>query len=265
MRLSGLAVLGWVAVILCTSSCELSELSDPIVVSDVEDEFKIIPWERLSPEGRTFEFRLETLAVQDCKSASISHQLNINGNQISLSIREIDAPKDCDPGTDPALGVANAGELSPRFYELTIDLKNTVFNEGQLSVFGDRYVIDMESTEGFEIANRELRRVPEQTIWGYVTYPKNEDQGLAEDLLSDIDSISQTRDFTSGHYGYFRINDNSTNKVTIAGHPNTLNLKQFIYQYEENLDDLATLVEGYRNQYGEQLDIRLYTWTGEEL
>lgn len=252
-------------LMLCISSCELSELSDPIIVSDVEDEFEIIPWEKLSPEGRTFEFRMQTLATQDCKNATIRHQLNVNGNQISLSIREIDAPKDCDPGVQPALAVANAGALSPRFYEVSIDLKNTVFNEGQLSVFGNRYVIDMETTEGFEIAHRELRRVPEQSIWGYINYGESENKELAEKLIEDIAGISQVRDFASGYYGYFRISSKPDNAITVTGHPNTSNLKQFIYQYEGKLEELEELTTTYRDRYGDRLNIQLFTWTGEKL
>lgn len=257
----------WSCLLLCLflgSSCELAKLGDPIVASDVEDEFLISPWEKLTPNGRSFEFHIQTLAEESCRNAYIENNFSVSGNQLEVSIDGIVAPQDCDPGQAPAFAAANAGNLPPRFYELTVDLKNTVVNEGQLTVSGDAYRIEMKSTAGFKLSHSELRRVPEQTIWGYITYQDLEDEAITDDFMDGLSSLAYTQTYQKGYYGYFQITGDD-GKITVTDHPQTPRIKQFIFQLEDDRQAVEELVSTFRDQYKDNVGIRLFTWTGEEI
>lgn len=246
-------------------SCELAKLSDPVVVSDVENEFNLNPWEKLSPEGRSFQLQLSTRKNQVCQNAVIDFELSRSGNRLSLSLREIQAPEDCTPGDDPATALADAGSLPAGFYELSVDLENTVFNKGQLTITANRYLLNMESSDGFTLLHRELLRVPRESIWGYITYEENDDEPLAEAFVTELSLLSTGLTFDKGYYGHFQVGDK--NLVAITGRPSTTRIRQFAVQLlPGKLEEVERLAERYRTEYGDgAVELHLKTWQGTEI
>lgn len=252
------------AISLLCGSCELAELGEPILVSNIEKEFTIDLWEKLGPQQRTLQLRVNTIREESCQNARIDYLLSQVNNTIQVSLRKILTPADCISGQAPARAVIDMGAMPAGLYELNIDLKSEVFNNGQLSVLGDRYVINMRSRNGFTLANTELRRVPDQTIWGYVAYSSLDDEETAKKFVLELESISQARAFAPGNYGYFQVQEDGS-RVVVTDHPQTARIGQFLYGYEGGKQALQTLVDTYRSRYKDKLNIRLYTSLGDDI
>ncbi|NUN99701.1 MAG: hypothetical protein HUU01_03690, partial [Saprospiraceae bacterium] len=212
-------------------ACKLDSLGDPIIVPDVDREFYIDLWENLYPESRELVFQMETIQAQDCENATISYNLNRTGNTVKLSLNAISTPQDCQPGPAQIFASAPAGRLNGGLYTMKLDLKNTVFNEGQLTVTGDAYHLDMNTEHGFTIRHKSLFRIPEQTYWGYVVYETPEQETAVTDFIQDLQDISIQHDFLAGYYGHFTVE--SDKRVSI----HTENLdgvdhQSFLFKYD---------------------------------
>lgn len=241
-------------------SCELANIGDPIIVSDVEEEFHIAALEKLSPGERSLQFEIETIQDEPCANAVIEARLTKVSYQVRISLQDILAPTDCIPGTAPAFTNLDAGRLPAGYYQLTIDLKSEVVNEGQIVVRGDRYLIDMETTNGFTLPEKELLRIPENTIWGYVTYEAMNDEALAAEFQKAIAALSDNAAFSRGYYGHFRV---AGANVVVRNAPQEEQIKQFAYGYSGETETLQQLIDQYRAAYGERLQIRLFNDDGE--
>lgn len=241
-------------------SCELANIGDPIIVSDIEEEFRIAVLEKLSPGERSLQFEIETIEDEPCANAVIEARLTKVSYQVRVSLQDILAPADCIPGTAPAFTSLDAGLLPAGYYRLTIDLKSEVVNEGQIIVRGDRYLIDMETTNGFTLPEKELLRIPENTIWGYVTYESTSDEALATDFQESIAALADNGAFARGYYGHFQV---TGNHVVVRNAPRENRIKQFAYGYSGEVETLQQLIDQYRAAYGERLQIYLINDDGD--
>lgn len=259
-HLTPISILAGLVLLLSLSACELANIGDPIVVADVEDEFYIMPLEQLTPGERPLQFDIETISDEPCANAVIDARLTKVSYQLRLSLKDIIAPSDCIPGAAPARTRLGAGALPSGYYRLTIDLKGEVVNEGQITVRGDRYLIEMESTNGFTLPYKELLRIPENTVWGYVVYDTEADAPLASEFQESLAAISEEGDFTQGQYGHFQV---AGEQVAVREAPKTLRIRQFAYEYAGADDVLTQLVEQYREAHSAQLEIHLFNDDGK--
>lgn len=258
MRIGALMVL---ATLL--GGCKLDSLGDPIVVPDVEREFYIDLWENLYPESRELVFKIETVQAQDCENATISYNLNRTGNTVKLSLNAISTPADCQQGPAQIFASAPAGRLNGGLYTTKIDLKNTVFNEGQLTVTGDAYHLDMNTDYGFIFRHKSLLRVPEQTYWGYLPYETPDQEALANAFINELQGSSIQHDFLAGYYGYFSVEPND--RVSI--HEKSLEgvaYKSFLFKYEGSGANLRQQINAFRLLHGAEalyvLNAKGETW-----
>ncbi len=249
------------------ASCDFSSLKDPVVITEVEDEFYVDMWETLAPtlEERNLIVKIESIKTEKCLNYRIDYQLHKDGNRLKIALNNIIKPLDCVPGETTVKDDINMDYLPSSFYNFNIDLKNTVFNDGQLIVRSDSYTLDMYSKNGFSLKRTELLRVPEGAIWGYVTFQQAADEALANQWLDDLNKIGQNPvSYRSGYYGYFTIN-NLDRKISVLEQPTSNNLKTFLYQYADDPAKLKDLVNRYRQNYGNRLIIKLYNSKGESL
>ena len=171
-------------------------------------------------------------------------------------------PDDCNDGEAPASSVVDLGRLAPDFYELNIDLKNTVFSNGQLSIYNDRYKVNMDTEEGIIFLRRELLRVPPQTIWGYIGFQDSADQMIANDFIDDVAALGNKQTYNSGYYGYFNIT--SEGKVNMDHAFTSENAKTFLLEYTGEDSELQNLANTYRSTYGDAIELKIFTHRGKE-
>lgn len=249
------------------TGCDFSSLDDPIVITEVDDEFTVDIWETLAPtkEGRNLLVKIESIKTENCLNYRIDYQFNQDGNRLKVALNNIVKPLDCVTGEATVKADINTGYLLNGIYSFNIDLKNTILNNGQLTILGDSYTLDMYSENGFSLKRKELLRVPTSAIWGYVTFQKASDEALANQFIEALQSKSHNpSSYRPGYYGYFDIAA-IDRKVTVHEQPATANMKTFLYDYTDDAGKLKELVNRYRQDYGNQLTIKLYNAQGETI
>lgn len=266
-RYSTLKYLVYSWCMLFVMGCDFSSLNDPIIISEVDDEFYVAMWETLGTtnEERNLIIKIESIKPEKCLNYRIDYQFSKDGNRLKVALNNIIKPLDCVPGEAIVKADVSAGYLLNGIYSFNIDLKNTLFNDGQLTIRSDSYALDMQSEDGFSMKQKELLRVPDGAIWGYVTYQQAVDEAIANKFVEDLKNISQTPlNYRSGYYGHFNIAP-IDRKISINEQPVTSNIKPFLYHYLDETNKLKNLLETYRLQYGNRLTIQFYNSKGEVL
>lgn len=262
MRKSTLIYCAVAFLLISFFGCKVEELEDVVVVADVENEFFLDFWEDLSLDGRSLEFRIQTIREENCRNTLIDYRLHKSNSNIAISLRDIRQPATCDPGPAPAKIGIDVGSLKAGFYTFSIDLKNTVFNEGQLTTLNDRYLIRLETENGVQLVRKELFRVPDETIWGYVHYQSPDDEYGALQFINQVRELGSSIPFKQGYYGHFTVG-NSGLIDTVHGQPEEGQVKPFLLSYRGGKQQLQNLIDQFRADYGAEITFRLYNSLGE--
>ncbi len=249
------AMLGLVA-------CSADEPDDPIIVPEVEKEFVVEMRERPGPTPRNLQLHLRTVKNQDCEDLGIQYEWSVALASLRLDILGIRRPANCTPGQAPAQETVTAGALPEGLYDINIKLRNAIANTGTLQLTEEVYYLNMRAEEGLIIPIKQLRRIPEHIIWGYVGFSAPSMATTATGFINELAAISTAHGLNAGHYGHFQISSGSGSPV-ITGAPIDLNLRTFVYRFTGNTDDLRNLVQAYRNTYGNLLPIRLQSINGQ--
>jgi len=238
------------------SSCELAKVGDPIVVPDVEDEFYIDWRENLTENQRSLNLTIRTIKEEQCPDASIAYDLIRFNLGYRISLNEITANNNCDNKDKPALVEIPLGRVSQGVYQLHIDLKNSVNNEGSLQANEDFYALNMRSEDGIKVLDDVLYKIPQNTVWGYINYKEAGNEASAKELLDELEAMSQENSFSPGYYGHFRIG--STGQVAMPGQPISSRLKTFVFVIPDKREEIIQLADRYRDQFGETIQLNLY-------
>ena len=247
-------------VVFVLVGCKLESLQDPIIVTNVEKEFYINLWEELYPNTRNLRIDLQSIKNQDCLNYTIDYKWEAAANQFDLSINDITPPADCLPGIGPAAAKIGVGDLENQFFKMKIGLGETVVNEGQLLVNGESYTLQMDTEEGIIIPEKVLRRVPNNSVWGFVAYQNSADQSTASALLGELRTFGNPISLTEGKYGYFSFLDN---KLLVSGAPETGQVSSFIIEYEGDQKAIKEVVDNFRANHAGSVSISVLTSTGE--
>ncbi|MEM1320397.1 MAG: hypothetical protein AAGG75_09075 [Bacteroidota bacterium] len=258
-----LVTLLGIALVLTNVGCNKSADSDPNINLLIDDEFNVSLWEDLNLDGRDLRFRLSTINDQDCLNSNIDYSLRIQGEDIILSINDLMDPPDCISGMAPANASVLIGQLENGSYPLQINLKNEIVNEGALKVTHTQYSIELNSDHGIVLDEERLLRIPDQTIWGFVGY-KNAALSTVNEFTEAAAAVTAPKLLTIGNYGYFTIADG--NEIVLNEQSEFSNTQTLILHLDEsNAAAFTELVDTYRSNYGEELEIKIYTDKGEEL
>jgi hypothetical protein len=250
-RFSPLAVL----IILLLGSCQLEKLQDPIVITTIENEFYIDIQEYLHPTNRQLRFNIRTIKDQECLNSSIETDYVSAGRQVSLSINSIVPPADCKEGMAPATNETWAGQLSPGIYNFEVALRNTVVNKGKLVVEAERYIINMETQEGIIFLHNNLQKIPSDAFWGYVICKENECADLQQALTEKLNGLAAPANtiYRPGYYGYFEINNNTSNgrNLFLIDPPTVDSYFPILYQLTNDIDEnrLKSLLDDFRAEH----------------
>ncbi len=252
-------------ICLCTilglAACRTDTPDDPIIVPEVEKEFIVEMRERPGLAPRSLQLHLRTVKNQDCTDLGIQYEWTTAPASLRLDILGIRRPANCTPGQAPAQEVVHAGALPDGLYDINIKLRNAVANTGTLLLTEEACYLNMRAEEGLIIPIKQLRRVPEHIIWGYVGFSAPSMASAANNFVNELTAMSTTHGLGPGHYGHFQIPSSSGSPV-ITGAPIDLNLRSFVYRFTGNTDDLRNLVQAYRNTHGNLMQIRLQSIQG---
>ena len=240
-------------------SCKLGSLDDPIIIANIEEEFEIELWEILQKEERKLVFIIHSIEEENCQNSTITAHSLISPRSIKLSIDEIITPSDCIEGNAPATAIVDAPGVVTGIYNLIIDLKKTIINEGQLIANEESYSLSTFTTKGIHLPNKSLLRVPNQTLWGFVHYPSVHEQAIAEEFVNELlvdNTINEPRE---GYYGYYTYRNS---QLSIDEQPGE-NVIPFILHQNISSEAVQSLVDQYRSDSTGQLEIKVLNSEGE--
>ena len=236
------------------------DIGDQIV--DVKEEFLIDIWEELIGDVRSFRIDLETIEEESCLNYGINYSVHMSNGNINITINDLEEPADCLPGNAPAREFVELGQWINGFFNVEINLRDAVVNEGRLTVSNDKYLLSMESEEGISLVRTRLFKVPISTIWGEVAYDDAELDNEVNAFMADITELGQHRQYQPGYYGYFSIEQDQS---LILRDASDLPFNQtFILKLDGEKDQVVSLLDQYRDSMGDRMQIRLFTWRGEE-
>jgi len=237
-------------------------LEEPIIIADIQEEFKIEMQEVLTSGARPLQFKISSIKEEDCLNFTITTPVNKIGNKISVSIQEINQPNDCQVGIAPAIGHANLGLMTGGIFDLTVDLKNTVFNDGQLTLSDDVFQLKLFSQTGLKLPYTDLINLPSNLAWGYINYQSSDQKPIAEQFYGDLTNYISPVQLRVGNYGYFRINDQGD--LTINSQSDDSHSIVFAGILTGDKNELQELVDGTRQKNGDKVFIELINTSGEE-
>lgn len=252
---------------LCLMSLFACNKDEPTnVIIDITDDFYIDMFEDISNGEQRFQFEISTIALQDCPNYLIDYDITIDKDfrNIDLVLNDLIPPSDCFGDSTVAKRSISLGYMPSGAYSLKINLKDAVFNQGRLSVFGNQYILEMDSDDGIEVLNDRLYRIPRNTLWGYISYSNlNDAQEFLVELeeSSSIFPIDDFNDYLPGYYGYFDLNEDRN--IVLQQTLNT-NSVPFIFRNESNdINSIKDFVEIACDEFN--VDVHFFTEYGLEL
>ena len=256
-----IAVLGAMMLFVVLNFGCKDDPTDEGLNINIEEEFKILLWENLASNDRTFHLNVETIQSQSCENSLIDLTPTAVGSQINLTIKDIPAP-DCPAPIFPAKANFEVGNLNLPEYKLQISLKDLVHNIGDLMVTDEYYDIQMADLNGIIIPNQRLYKVPTETIWGFASYATSDEQTYVDEFAAEVNGISEGKDYQDGYYGYFSVENNS---LTIHNEDISNQFTQtFGRSFQNDISDLETVLTKYRTLYP-NIDFKIFTSKGEVL
>lgn len=257
-----LAVLA--LIITSFSACKVESLDDPIIVPVVDQEFAFDLWQNLNSTSMSpLEIRMSTLEDYECLNTSILTNYLRVGRNLELTLFDILDPEVCDAGLGPATGIEVLDNIDEDLYRLKIELQDVVQNYGWLTVTADTYTVEMEDENGIRWQHYEMRRIPENIFWGYITYPNTTSRLEAEAFLADLQELGITPDLQDGYYGYYSLTDGGT-KLEI----NTANLApqalRIIMEYNGDTAEIDQRVAAFLADADPVLNLRFWDGEGNE-
>jgi len=245
------------------SACRMDKPIDPIIVADVEREFTVDMLEILDMEGNYLTLQVATIREEDCMNAEIDYRVTQSGQKIGVSLNKIVIPVNCQEGKAPARAGINLGKLTIGNFDFALDLSQTISNKGTLVNGASSYRLQLKTENGIQLLHRELLKIPEQTIWGWISYAEST-QSTAAAVLRDLSQLSSERVFEQGYYGHFSLSGDQLNIRELPS--KQLFLPVLIHLKKESTDQLQAILQHYRSLYtGEQLSIHLTNWRGQSL
>ncbi|MFQ5445738.1 MAG: hypothetical protein ACE5FF_02295 [Saprospiraceae bacterium] len=245
------------------AGCKVSQ-NDKETIVKVNPEFTIDLFEQLG-QPRAFQFKIATIEKQVCTNYSISTYSTLSFNRVTLSVDDLLPPVDCIEGEGPARAVANVGTLPNGYFNLSINLKDAIRNDGLLKVYQDSIVVDLDSKDGLELVHEVLLRIPETALWGYAAYnDKAAGEEPAKAFLADLADKATATQSPQGYYGYFKVD--GSGDVILLPPPSHTYFQTFFYNYEGDIADIKVLLQNYRTaNSSDQVEFVVFTGRGESL
>lgn len=248
-------------------SCNRYTISDDSIESgdddapvNIDSKINIRMVERFEQSPRTFQLYCATEKAYPCGNFPIIAQVRQSANQIDIAFKGV--PNNigiCLTSVEPATTTIDLGALNEGTY--TLNLHNGgVTQTGTLVVEAGSYTAVFDESEAFAFADKQLNRIPEQTIWGLIGYAQAETAAQADAFLDALIGVgAEKRSYTPGDYREFWIDANGE----ITDYPGALwgyyFDRPFVFHYSDDLAEIDRLVR----QYKDVMSIRVHTDKGE--
>ena len=218
--------------------------------------------EYFEPGQRTLSFKFLTQKQFPCINYRIKSDYQMKGEEIHVSLSEVEGADVCLEAVAPAASFLDLGELPYGTYPITLQVGESLTNSGTLVVSEEAYRLVMEATDGLFIQTPEVLRIPPGAVWGRVL---SSAPGLApqatQNLIDRMHRLGANhRTLPEGDYGQFIVDASGSIHL-----PNAEPESQFFLDYQGETSQLAALVDEVVESYDDAVSVSLHTSGGEEL
>ena len=233
--------------------------NQPNVIVNIQEEFSINLWEELGLNSRNFNLNLSTIKKNfKCQNYTIGFDQSYIDNKLVVRINDIIEPVICELGEGKALGVVDFNSLGNGFFTVKINLKNEITNEGLLEVNDTYYQLVLSSEDGISVAENRIYKVPNGLIWGVVQHVNEQ---ISDDFLQDLQSLTEPTTLIDGNYGYFKFEKKT---LTVNTEIPITKPTTFAFSLTGNSVELQKLIKKYKEENGDGLTLKVFTYRGEE-
>jgi hypothetical protein len=227
----------------------------------VKKEFDIQLWEKLTPTGGELQLIVNSIEPQACPNIHLDYYVSVSDTKVTVTLKSFVIPTNCMGAMTHTSDTLPIGRLQYGNYKFAINLKDVVLNTGSLSVNQHLYIVDLQSENGISMPFKQLSRIPESTIWGYVNYESSA-TNKAQAFMDSLKTVCQTTSLLNGRYGHFEVVNESLKMPSSIQYPNPITTT-FFFKYEGTEDKLDRLIQYFRlNSNG--LNINLTAQTGKQ-
>lgn len=242
------------------SSCSEKDEVDVNVDSDIN--IRMVEIYDQSP--RTVQFHCTTTKIYPCCNYPIYAAYQQSSNVIDISFKGVIESEFCLTALGPATAVIDLGALSNGTYRLNMH-NGDIKHSGELIVSSDNYEINTNNSH-FHFTNTLLNKIPENTIWGTISYHQQGTSSLVQSFIAALmDLGAKKNSYHPGDYREFEIDKNGD--IVQPGKDSGYYFAQsFVFYYPGNIADVEQLVKKYAFDYGTNyLYISVYTDKGDQL
>jgi hypothetical protein len=227
----------------------------------VKKEFDIQLWEKLTPNGGELQLIVNSIEPQACPDIHLDSYVSTTDNKVTVTLKSFVVPTHCAGPATHTSDTLSIGQLSNGNYKLSINLKDVVLNGGSLYINPNLYIVGLQSENGISMPSKQLARIPENTIWGYVNHESSA-ANKAQAFMDSLKSICQPTSLLNGKYGYFEVINEALKMPTTVQYRHPI-AKTFFFKYEGNEAKLERLIQSFRLN-NNALDINLTAQSGKK-
>ncbi len=230
------------------NACKVDDPSGDLVI-EVDDDFQLTMLEDLTTPEDDLHFKFESIRSKACDQDTVLIDLDNFGTALIMNINVQSTASNCQVTDQKAVTQTLSGELTQDNVSVSIKFTNVVANQGNLLLDNDSYELKMETSYGFYVAYETLRKVPRNSIWGYIGFTPNL-SNIAQSLIQDIEDQSSSIDLTSGNYGYFDVSADKDIKI-LDQEQEVVSTRPFVRNYGTvaDLQVITSIIQDYKERY----------------
>ncbi len=238
------------------SSCNKTEIN-----STFDENIKIKMIETVDSVKRTLSFNIYTEKIFACSNYLIDANYTLTNEKITINLVKIITPIICLTSLGSAATIINIKDLANKTYDLELNFGTQKIN-GQFDVTTGSYTATLPIQTKVQFVNPDLKRIPNNTIYGTVHYHSAYTSSIIQKFIDTIQLYGATQSlYPIGNYEQFQIEPNGQIKQTQdLGYYFT---QYYIFNYSDNSEQLKNLVKRFGINYGDLLLITLNSSKGE--
>lgn len=213
--------------------------------------------------NNTLRFQCGTIIPQPCADITIAACVNQTNDATYISFDHLLVPDICLTVMSSAGVTINTGKLLAGIHNYNFQINgNSYF--GQLTVSDTDYVLTIKNLLAKDIVleNDTLHKIPTNTLWGAITYFKETDSVLANQVIRELKDVGlYDTSYIPADYGHFKLDN--TNAVTF-NYPDELKYrKNFIFKRSGDTTSIKNFVESFATKESDFFQVTVYTSEGQ--
>lgn len=245
-----------VLISLCVvNSCKKTEQRP-----DYSENIRIKMTETADNVKRVLHLICQTDTIFPCTNFPIDATYTLTTDKITINFIKTIISSTCLTSPGPATVVFDLAALSNKTYALELNFGTTTIT-GQLAVTTDSYVATLPTQTKAQFVTPDLKRIPDNTIYGRVGYGTVSLSPLAQTFIDTLQLYgAKATSYLPGYYTDFQLDSNGQIMPTLDGYYFRQN---FIFNYSNGSGQLKDLVKRFGARYASLLSVTLKTSKGE--